>query len=78
MVFEVSVSSNYSISNFCYPHDPINDLSFRISRMLDLGCFLLQDGSRIGYCESFESVYHSLRYIIWFKTKNGRIITLNI
>ena len=57
MVFEVSVSSNYSISNFCYPHDPINDLSFRISRMLDLGCFLLQDGSRIGYCESFESVY---------------------
>jgi len=47
MVYEVSISTNYSISNFCYPHDPIKDLSFRISRMLALGCDLIQDGSRI-------------------------------
>ena len=47
MVYEMSISTNFSISNFCFPNDPIYDLSFRISNMLNKDCVLRQDGSRV-------------------------------
>ena len=69
MVYEMSISTNFSISNFCFPNDPIYDLSFKISNMLNNDCFLRQDGSRASACADYSEFPLSALY--YMVDKNG-------
>ena len=69
MVYEMSISTNFSISNFCFPNDPIYDLSFKISNMLNKDCFLRQDGSRISARADYSD--YPLSALYYMVDKNG-------
>ena len=53
--FPLKIEFKYNFSYFSFINDPIESISYEISKMLDDNVSLLQDGTRICYKESFVS-----------------------
>ena len=45
--YPLTINFDYQLNHFCFPSDPVFDLSFRIGQMLTPHLFFDQDGTRI-------------------------------